>query len=98
MKKFSLSISSFCKTGSGTTPSRSKYDRYFGGGIPWVKSGELRESIISNSEETITEEALAETSLKIAPKGAILGCVWLSENKNQSDCPRLTAPTENQGW
>jgi type I restriction enzyme, S subunit len=76
MKKLSLSISSFCKTGSGTTPSRSKYDRYFGGGIPWVKSGELRESIISNSEETITEEALAETALKIAPKGAILVAMY----------------------
>jgi type I restriction enzyme, S subunit len=76
MKKLSLSISSFCKTGSGTTPSRSKYDRYFGGSIPWVKSGELRESIISSSEETITEEALTETALKIAPKGAILVAMY----------------------
>ncbi len=72
----SLQISSFCKTGSGTTPSRSKHDLYYGGGIPWVKSGELRESIISETEETVTQEALAETSLKLAPKGAILVAMY----------------------
>src|SRR5438552_3614480 len=35
-------IGSFCRTGSGTTPPRSAADRYYGGAIPWVKSGELR--------------------------------------------------------
>jgi type I restriction enzyme, S subunit len=76
MKTLSFTISSFCKTGSGTTPSRDKYDRYFNGTIPWVKSGELRESIISFTDEKVTEAALAETSLKIAPKGAILVAMY----------------------
>jgi type I restriction enzyme, S subunit len=76
MTKQSLSISLFCKTGSGTTPSRSKQDRYFGGGIPWVKSGELRESIITKTEETVTEEALSETALRIAPKGSVLVAMY----------------------
>ncbi|MCY6494579.1 restriction endonuclease subunit S [Leptolyngbya sp. GGD] len=72
MKTRFFQISSFCKTGSGTTPSRNKQDLYYGGSIPWVKSGELRESVIAQTEETVTEQALAETPLKIAPKGSIL--------------------------
>ena len=76
MKAPFLPISSFCKTGSGTTPSRTKSERYFGGDIPWVKSGELRESIINNTEETVTEQALAETPLKVAPKGSILVAMY----------------------
>jgi len=72
----SLKISSFCRTGSGTTPSRSKQDLYYGGGIPWVKSGELRESVITETEETVTQEALTKTSLKLAPKGAILVAMY----------------------
>jgi type I restriction enzyme, S subunit len=76
IKLLLLPISEFCKTGSGTTPSRTKAERYFGGGIPWVKSGELRESIVSETEETVTSKALAETSLKIAPKGAVLVAMY----------------------
>lgn len=71
-----LRIDSFCKTGSGTTPSRNKQDLYYGGGIPWVKSGELRESVIAETEETVTEQALAETPLKIAPKGSVLVAMY----------------------
>jgi type I restriction enzyme, S subunit len=76
MNMLSLSISEFCKTGSGTTPSRQKHDRYYGGNIPWVKSGELRESIVRDTEEKVTEDALTETSLKIAPKGAVLVAMY----------------------
>ena len=97
MKTLYLPISAFCKTGSGTTPSRNKYERYFNGSIPWVKSGELRESIIAETEEKVTEEALAETSLKIAPKGAVLvamyganvgrvGILGINATTNQAVC------------
>ncbi|MEG4145604.1 restriction endonuclease subunit S [Microcoleus sp. Pol12B5] len=97
MKTLCLPISAFCKTGSGTTPSRNKYERYFNGSIPWVKSGELRESIITETEERVTEEALAETSLKIAPKGSVLvamyganvgrvGILGINATTNQAVC------------
>jgi type I restriction enzyme S subunit len=72
----SLPIGSFCKTGSGTTPSRSNFDAYYGGGIPWVKSGELREGEIFETEETVTELALRETALRIAPAGALLVAMY----------------------
>jgi type I restriction enzyme S subunit len=68
-----LSISDFCRTGSGGTPSRAEFGRYYDGGtIPWVKSGELREGIIVDTEEYVTPVALKESSIKLVPKGAIL--------------------------
>lgn len=71
-----VKISDFCLTGSGTTPSRQKLDRYYGGNIPWVKSRELRETEINSTEETVTEAALKETSLKIVPAGALLVAMY----------------------
>lgn len=68
-----LEIGEFCTTGSGSTPSRKNIAKYYTGGtIPWVKSGELKENIITNSEEFITEAALSETSVKLVPANAIL--------------------------
>jgi type I restriction enzyme S subunit len=69
-------ISSFCKTGSGGTPSRSKLARYYSGTIPWVKSGELAGKVISQTEEHITEVAVAESSAKIVQPGAILVAMY----------------------
>ncbi len=69
-------ISSFCQTGSGSTPSRRKQDRYYGGSLSWVKSGELRENVIASTEETLTEMALAETAVKMVPKGSLLVAMY----------------------
>jgi type I restriction enzyme S subunit len=71
-----LAIGDFCLTGSGGTPSRKKASRYFGGNIPWVKSGELREGVITETEETITELAVIESSAKFIPKGALLVAMY----------------------
>ena len=66
-------LADFCKTGTGGTPSRGKMQRYYEAGtIPWVKSGELREQVITSTGEYITETALKETSVKLVPKDALL--------------------------
>ena len=57
--------------GAGATPLRSKLS-YYGGSIPWFKSGELTSDYIDKSEETITELALAECSLRLNKKGDVL--------------------------
>lgn len=69
-------ISDFCRTGSGGTPSRKKMSQYYSGTIPWVKSGELREAIITSTEESITDIALKETSAKLIPSGALLVAMY----------------------
>lgn len=66
-----LMVEDFCETGSGGTPSRANKE-YYGGNIPWVKSGELREAVITDTQERITERAIRESNAKIVPKGSIL--------------------------
>ena len=91
-------LASFCKTGTGGTPSRRKTQRYYEGGtIPWVKSGELREEVITSTGEHITATALKETNLKLIPKDALLialygatvgrlGILGIQATTNQAVC------------
>ena len=69
-------IGDFCQTGSGGTPSRSNGSEYFGGSIPWVKSGELREKVITSTEETITESGLNSSSAKLLPPNTLLVALY----------------------
>jgi len=66
-----VNLGDVCDTTSGGTPSR-KESKYYGGSIPWVKSGELKHNIIIDTEEKITEEAIKNSSTKIFPKGTLL--------------------------
>lgn len=58
-------------TTSGGTPSRKRKD-YYGGSIPWVKSGELNDDYIFETEEHITEAGLKNSSAKLFPSGTVL--------------------------
>ena len=57
--------------GAGATPARNKTE-YYGGTIPWFKSGELTADFIETAEESITEKALAECSLRLNQPGDVL--------------------------
>jgi len=69
-------LSTFCEITSGGTPSRDKGGVYFGGDIPWVKSGELRESVITKTEEKLTQLGLENSSAKIFPKHSVLVALY----------------------
>lgn len=56
---------------AGGTPSRSK-DEFFGGNIPWVKSGEVNNPEIHETEECLTEAGFLNSSARWVPSGAIL--------------------------
>ena len=56
---------------SGATPSRLRKE-YYGGSIPWLKTGDLNDGIVQSIPECITERALEETSVKLNPAGSIL--------------------------
>lgn len=64
-------LSDIFLTSSGGTPKRG-VSSYYGGDIPWLKSGELNNGIIYCSEEFITQEGLKNSSAKIFPKGSLL--------------------------
>ncbi len=58
--------------GAGSTPNRARTDYYFNGTIPWLKTGDLNDSFITEIPEKITELALEQTSVKIKPIGSLL--------------------------
>ncbi|RHH46392.1 restriction endonuclease subunit S [Phocaeicola plebeius] len=60
---------------SGGTPSRSNKS-YYGGNIPWLKTGDLNDGLITNIPESITEEAVANSSAKINPTGSVLMAMY----------------------
>ena len=81
---------------SGATPSRLRKD-YYNGDIPWLKTGDLNDSVIKSIPETITRKALKETSVKLNPTGSVLiamygatigkiGILALPATTNQACC------------
>jgi type I restriction enzyme S subunit len=68
-------LRSIAETTSGGTPRRD-VDGYFGGAIPWVKSGELHQAVVSATEESLTERGLAESSAKLMPLGTVLVAMY----------------------
>ena len=61
---------------SGGTPSRAKPEYWEGGVIPWVKTGEVDNSVIRSTSECITDEGLANSSAKVFPSGTLLMAMY----------------------
>ncbi|WP_414754700.1 restriction endonuclease subunit S [Anabaena sp. CCY 9910] len=89
-------LSELAETTSGGTPSRTATS-YYGGDIPWIKSGELNDGIIEQAEEFISYEGLKNSSAKIYPKGTLvialygatvgkLGILGIDAASNQAVC------------
>ncbi|GJQ06328.1 hypothetical protein CAPN010_04860 [Capnocytophaga cynodegmi] len=68
-------ISDLCKISSGGTPSRSRKE-YFTGNIPWIKTGELNNEILFDTEEKITEHAIQNSSAKLYPIGSLVVAMY----------------------
>ncbi|MDH0433744.1 restriction endonuclease subunit S [Aeromonas caviae] len=83
--------------GSGTTPPTNE-EGWFGDGIPWVTTGELREIIIEQTSKCITYEALnVFSALRVHPAGSVviamygatigrLGILGVNATTNQACC------------
>lgn len=56
---------------TGSTPNRRIPD-YYGGKIPWIKTGDLNNGYLTDIPEYITDKALQETAVKIIPSGTVL--------------------------
>jgi type I restriction enzyme S subunit len=67
-------VASIADTTSGGTPRRDRPE-YYGGQIPWLKSGELRDRTVFEVEEYITEEGLRNSNAKVFPEGTL--CIAL---------------------
>lgn len=57
--------------GAGSTPQRSN-PNYYNGDILWLKTGELNNNIVYDTEEKITQRAFHDCSLRINKIGDVL--------------------------
>lgn len=57
--------------GSGATPSR-QHPEYYGGDIPWLKTGDLNDGYINEIPEYISQEGFKHSSVRLNPIGSIL--------------------------
>ena len=72
MKWEMVKLGKICGTTSGGTPSRTKNEFWDNGNIPWIKSGQLKDSNIYEAEEFITPLGLKNSSSKLIPAGTLL--------------------------
>lgn len=91
-----VKLKNICKTSSGGTPSRNN-PLFYKGKIPWIKTGELKDNYIFDSEEHITEDAVSNSSAKMFPQNTVLfamygatigktGILKISATTNQACC------------
>ena len=66
-----IGLGDVVKTTSGGTPSRN-HPEYYGGKYNWVKSKELNNSFVIETEESITDIGIAKSSAKMLPAKSIL--------------------------
>ena len=70
-------LGSLClKVSSGGTPLRSVPEYYENGTIPWMKTGEVKKSVIYDTEEKITEAGLENSSAKLVPANSVIVAMY----------------------
>ena len=86
---------------AGSTPNRNEPKFYENGHIPWLKTGDLNDSLIEEVPEYITGLALEKTSVRLNPKGSVLiamygatigklGILNIESTTNQACCACIT--------
>ncbi|WP_083444762.1 restriction endonuclease subunit S [Herbaspirillum rhizosphaerae] len=63
-------LGTVAKWGSGGTPSRST-PSFYGGTIPWIKTGELGPKYVSKTAEMLTLSGMENSSAKLFSKGSV---------------------------
>ena len=67
-----MSVTDACRSIlGGGTPAKS-HPEYFTGTIPWVSPKDMKSSIISDSIDHITEEAIAHSTTNLVPENSVL--------------------------
>lgn len=70
-----VKVGEIARVSTGATPSRKKKE-FFNGNIPWVKTGEVLNNRLSETEEHISTQALEETSCNLLPTGSTLVAMY----------------------
>jgi type I restriction enzyme S subunit len=94
---------------SGGTPSRSNESFWNSKDIHWLKTGEIFNNIIIDTEEYISENGLNSSSAKILPKGAVLmsmygvnagqlGILKIESSTNQACCAMICSDDKEAAY
>lgn len=89
-------LGEFARTESGGTPDRGRPE-YYGGHVPWVKSGELRDGLVESTQEFLTQAGIDNSNAKVFPRGTLLvamygatagkvGLLGIEASTNQAIC------------
>ena len=81
-------IAELASVGTGTTPSRTQDVFWNEGKIPWITSSAVNQQFVSEAEQYITGEALANTTLKIYPKNTLIVALY-GEGKTRGKVSEL---------
>ncbi len=99
-----VKLGDVCITSSGGTPKSNVEEYYKNGTVNWLKSGEVSRGFIYETDEKITEKALANSSAKIFPENTVViamygatagqvGLLKVKSSTNQAVCAVL--PSDN---
>ena len=72
-------VKNYFQTCSGGTPNTSQQQIYYTdkeNGIPWVRTTDLQNDVLSEVEIFITEKALADTACTILPPGTVMVAMY----------------------
>jgi type I restriction enzyme S subunit len=103
-----LYLSDLYDTGAGGTPSRTNAE-YFTGEINWFKSKELADTVLLESEEKISLNAVDKSSAKVFPSGSVimamygatigkLGILSIPSATNQACCAIMPRDTVRSNY
>lgn len=68
-----VKVKDFCdEMKNGATPSRDNLEYWNSNDIPWLKTGEISNNVVFDSEEYISEEGFKNSSTKLIPKDSVL--------------------------
>ena len=103
-------IGEFCKeTKSGGTPSRSNPKFWDNHQYRWLKSGEVANNVVFDTEEYISEDGLNGSSAKLIPEGVVVMAMYgatasqvaylaCSTTTNQACCNMITNSYEESAY
>lgn len=76
-----LKIKSFANVQAGSTPLRANKEYFDGGTIPWLKTLDLNNDFVLDTEEKITEHGLKKSSCRVKPIGTVLVAMYGGYNQ-----------------
>jgi type I restriction enzyme, S subunit len=88
-------ISDFAlKMKSGSTPNRSTMEYWSSKDIPWIKTGELKNSVLISSEECVSHLALKKCPITLLPISTVLVAMYgQGDTKGQVGYLKIPATT-----